>query len=122
MGFWNKNKEIERAGVGEEPLDPTALLALVDRIGEACADEVGRQGADADQVMATVRLDDLQHVARVELASDGRPLMVGKGFVRELNALAAPLVNQPVGRRLATIEVTVADGRLHTQIAYSDRT
>ncbi|MDE9366151.1 hypothetical protein PZ938_11090 [Luteipulveratus sp. YIM 133132] len=122
MAFWNRTKDLprEREEVGGAPLDPTALLELVERIGDECAQEVGRLGGDADQVMATVHLDTVQRVTRVELVSDGMPLLTGKTFIRQLNDLAAPLVNQPPGRRLAHIDATVADGQLQTRITYAD--
>ncbi|AKU17251.1 hypothetical protein [Luteipulveratus mongoliensis] len=120
MAIWNRNKEEPRAEAGGEPLAPSALLELADQLGRECAAEVERLGGDPEQVMATVMFDDVQRVTRVQLTSDGQPMMSGKKFVQALNETAAPLVNQPRDRRLETVDATVADGQLKTQIAYRD--
>lgn len=120
MAFWNKTKDVPREMAGGEPLDPVGFLQLIERLGRACADEVGRLGGDSDQVMATLGFDDVQRVSRQQLASDGRPMLTGKKFLAELNEIAAPLVNQPKGRHLATVDYTVADGKLDHVITYRD--
>lgn len=119
MPFWKRREQMVLDDP-TDPLDPQQFLALTDALGQACADEVRRLGGDAEQVLGTVWFSETQQVTRVQLTSDGMPLPTGKKFARELTEQAAPLRAQPDGGRLDRLEVTVADGRLRTEVTYRD--
>lgn len=121
MPFWKRREAgSTTAEVPTEPLDPQAFLALTDALGQSCADEVSRLGGDPEQVLGTVWFTDTQEVSRVQLTSDGIPLSTNRKFARELTDQAVPLRAQPPGGRVDTLEVTVADGRLRTEVTYRD--
>lgn len=119
MPFWKRRAQVV-VDEPTEPLDPQQFIALTDALGRSCAEEVCRLGGDAEQVLGTVWFTEAQQVTRVQLTSDGMPLATGRKFAQELSDQAVPLRAQPEGGRLDRLEVTVADGRLSTEVTYRD--
>lgn len=121
VAFWNrKTQDVLTVDAGGEPLDATSFLTLIEDLARECAAEVGRLGGDPDRVIATIMFDDRQRITRVQLVSDGRPLLSGKGFAKQLSEQAAALANQPEGSRVHDVEATVVDGKVDTRITYRD--
>lgn len=119
MPFWKRREQVALEEP-TEPLDPQQFLALTEDLGRSCAEEVRRLGGDPDQVLGTVWFTEAQQVTRVQLTSDGMPLPTTKKLARELSDHATPLRAQPEGGRLERLDVTVADGRLSTEVTYRD--